>query len=123
MRTFTTGATRDDDGHKWDYEGFLSPYTLRQYAFYMHTHRRQADGELRASDNWQKGMPLDAYMKSAFRHFMDWWLAHREGRVDKDALCALFFNVHGYLHEVVKKECAEQEFSFEEVHVAVRGNE
>ena len=70
----------------------------------MHKHRVQSDGSLRDSDNWQKGIPQDEYMKSMFRHFMEVWEIHRnhpEGdRVD--ALCALLFNVMGYLHEEVK---------------------
>ena len=44
-------------------------------------------------------------MKSGFRHFMDWWLEHRglESREGmEDALCALLFNVQGYLHETLK---------------------
>ncbi|RPI55553.1 MAG: hypothetical protein EHM49_01785 [Deltaproteobacteria bacterium] len=70
----------------------------------MHKHRKQADGKLRASDNWQKGQPRDAYMKSAFRHFMDWWLEHRGKRSRdgiEDALCGLIFNAMGYLFEVL----------------------
>lgn len=101
MRVFETGATRDQDENKYDYEGFLSPLVLRRFAEYMHKHRVQADGTLRASDNWQKGMPLDCYMKSGYRHFMDWWLGHRGYDAGEDldeALCALLFNVQGYLH-------------------------
>lgn len=100
MRRFDTGATRDTDDEKLDYEGFLSPYALDAFARYMHQHRRQADGTQRASDNWQRGIPREAYMKSAWRHFMDWWRAHRAGEDPTEALCALLFNVMGYLHEV-----------------------
>lgn len=111
MREFETGATRDNETDKLDYEGFLSPVVLRRFAEYMHKHRVQADGTLRDSDNWQKGMPLDVYMKSMFRHFMDVWRIHRDnalpGRTDPDieleeALCALLFNVMGYLYETLK---------------------
>lgn len=111
MRTFSTGATRDSDDTKHDFEGFLSPLALQRFAEYMTKHRRQADGNLRDSDNWQKGIPLDAYMKSMWRHFFDVWMLHR-GRAVRDqqgnlvelddALAALFFNVQGYLHEVQK---------------------
>jgi hypothetical protein len=105
LRTFDTGATRDTAGDKLDYEGFLSPRALRRYAEYMHVHRKQSDGTLRAADNWQKGIPLDAYMKSLWRHFMDVWLAHRlKGRAGEDALCAMLFNVMGYLHEILKPD-------------------
>lgn len=102
IRKFETGATRDTATDKFDYEGFLAPQVLKRFAEYMHKHRQQSDGSLRDSDNWQKGIPLDAYMKSAWRHFMDWWTAHREGRVDEEALCALLFNVQGYLFEVLR---------------------
>ena len=111
METFSTGATRDSDTPKPDFEGFLSPLVLKEFGAYMHRHRRQADGGLRDSDNWQKGMPLPTYMKSGWRHFMDWWLWHRGqpgGEPLKDALCALIFNIQGYLHEILKAEAAPQ---------------
>lgn len=105
MRNFETGATRDSDEGKFDYEGFISPLVIQRFGQYMHRHRVQADGNLRASDNWQKGIPLDAYIKSGWRHFMDWWRQHR-GYVGQDeleeSLCALMFNVMGYLHETLK---------------------
>lgn len=114
MRTFNSGATRNDDTNKLDYEGFLSPIVLEEFAKYMHAHRKQADGNLRASDNWQKGISQEAYMKSAWRHFHDWWKLHRglvalsseDGHevTKKEALCALMFNVMGYLFEEVRNE-------------------
>src|SRR5262249_20215749 len=58
-RIFKTGATRDTDTGKLDYEGFLSPLVLKRYAEYMHQHRVMKDGAMRASDNWQRGIPLD----------------------------------------------------------------
>lgn len=102
MRKFNTGATRDTDEGKYDYEGFLSPLVLKRYAEYMHLHRHQADGKLRDSDNWQKGIPRDAYMKSAWRHFMSVWQGHRNGNMPQEELCALLFNLMGYLHEELK---------------------
>lgn len=105
VRKFDTGATRDTDSGKFDYEGFMSPLVVKRFGEYMDKHRVLPDGTLRASDNWQKGIPLDVYMKSGFRHFMDWWLDHRGLPVDadvEDALCALMFNVQGYLHEMLK---------------------
>lgn len=102
MRTFNTGATRDTDSNKLDYEGFLSPLVLERYAQYMHKNRYQTDGNLRDSDNWQKGIPLTAYMKSAWRHFMAWWKAHRSGGNAEEEICALIFNASGYLHEMLK---------------------
>ena len=109
MREFETGATRDNDDGKFDYEGFLSPIVLKRFAQYMHKHRLQADGQLRASDNWKRGIPFSAYMKSLFRHFMDVWAYHAQGAHSvedldalENALCATLFNVQGYLHELLK---------------------
>src|SRR5687767_12545272 len=99
MRQFETGATRDVDNNKYDYEGFLSPAVLEAYAEYMHRNRFQADGNVRDSDNWQKGIPKDVYMKSMFRHFMTVWKGHRKGDVPMDDLAALMFNVMGYMFE------------------------
>lgn len=107
MRKFNTGATRDADDGKFDYEGFLSPLVLERFAEYMHKHRIQADGTMRDSDNWQKGIPLDAYMKSGWRHFFDWWAEHRQyGSREglEDALCGLIFNAQGYLHEYLQQK-------------------
>lgn len=105
VRVFDSGATRNLDAEKLDYEGFLSPLVLRRYAEYMHGHRVLPDGALRDSDNWQRGIPRPVYMKSGFRHFFDWWAEYRglptaEG--EEAALCALLFNVSGYLHELLK---------------------
>ena len=104
MRKFETGATRNDDDGKLDFEGFLSPLTLERFAEYMHKHRLQADGQLRASDNWQKGMPVSEYMKSKWRHFMATWKAHRGYPAPdiEESLCAELFNTMGMLHEILK---------------------
>jgi len=107
MRQFKSGATRDSADGKFDYEGFLSPLVIARFGEYMHKHRLQSDGNLRDSDNWQKGIPKEAYIKSAWRHFMDWWGECR-GYASKDgleeALCALLFNIQGYLHEHLKEK-------------------
>ena len=107
-RTFETGATRDTDAGKLDYEGFLSPLVIKRFAEYMHVCRLQSDGKLRASDNWQKGIPEDVYMKSMWRHFMAVWSDHRRGDHSvlgyEDDLCALMFNVMGMLHEQLKEK-------------------
>ncbi len=108
MREFATGATRNTDTTKLDFEGFFSPLVLERRAQYMHKNRLQADGKLRDSDNWQKGIPFDAYMKSGFRHFFEWWSTHREHDpateldATEEAICALMFNCEGYLHELLK---------------------
>ena len=104
MRVFPSGSSRDDDENKLDFDGFLSPVALKAYAEYMHKNRFQADGVVRSSDNWQKGIPQEAYMKSMWRHFFSVWETHRQGKVNTEDLCALFFNVHGLLHELEKEQ-------------------
>jgi len=114
IRTFDSGATRDTDIGKWDYEGFLSPLVLKRYAEYMHKCRIQSDGKLRESDNWQKGIPVKQYMKSKWRHFMDTWCFYRRsmdfyevadyGELLEESLCAELFNSMGFLHEVLKNK-------------------
>jgi hypothetical protein len=112
MRTFDTGATRDNDETKLDYEGCLSPVVLERFAQFMHEHRIQADGALRAADNWQKGIPKSVYMASLLRHVMDIWVHHRfpfpttpgTQKAREDALCAIIFNAMGYLFEEIVRD-------------------
>jgi len=111
-RYFEGGAYRDVSADKLDYEGFLSPAVLTRYAEYMHKNRKQSDGVMRDSDNWQAGIPKEVYMSSMWRHFMDVWTIHREAFDNGDltdmpeemqeSLCALAFNVLGYLFEDLK---------------------
>jgi hypothetical protein len=110
VRKFETGATRSADTGRYDPEGFLSPIAIERYSIYMAKHQRQPDGSIRASDNWQKGLPLATYMKGMWRHLLHLWTRYRgytvqdsmaAGDMEED-LCALLFNVQGMLHEVVK---------------------
>lgn len=104
IRKFSTGATRNPDDNKYDYEGFLSPIVLERFAQHMQENAIQEDGNKRSSDNWQKGIPKDVYVKSALRHFISFWKAHR-GYQDEDiqrSACAIMFNIMGYLHEDIK---------------------
>ena len=124
IRTFETGATRDKDDTKYDFEAFLAPEVLWEFAEYMHKHRIQTDGSLRDGDNWQKGVPLSSHMKSFIRHSFDLWLWWRsretrpnqriarirprpeDGKVPpiKDTLAALFFAIQGIWLEVIREE-------------------
>jgi len=105
-RQFDSGATRDTDIGKLDYEGFLSPIVLQRYAQYLHKHRTQSDGQLRDSDNWQNMFGekhFDICMKSACRHFIDWWLQHRKIKTEnelEDSICAIIFNAMAYLYKI-----------------------
>ena len=103
-RTFDTGATRDTDDGKLDYEAFNAPIVEREYAAYMHDNRKQVDGVLRDGDNWQKGIPRSQYMKSLIRHVMDVWHGWRQGTAETNMivlLCAIRFNVNGLLYEIL----------------------
>lgn len=111
MRRFDTGATRSDDSTRDDPEGYLSPLVIDRFCAYMTKHRIQQDGTVRASDNWQGGMPLTTYMKGLWRHVLHLWTRHRGWPV-RDAqaaadmeedLCAIIFNAQGYLHELIKR--------------------
>jgi hypothetical protein len=110
VRKFETGATRSSDAVRYDPEGFLSPIALERFFEYMSKHRVQADGKLRDSDNWQKGMPLTTYIKGIWRHFLHMWQRHRGWTVTdpfaaadiEEDLCAIIFNAQGYLHELMK---------------------
>lgn len=109
VRQFDTGATRSADATRDDPEGYLSPLVIDRFNAYMTKHRVMADGNLRDSDNWQKGMPRASYIKGAWRHFLHWWTRHRGHKVNdpkaaadmEEDLCALIFNVQGYLHELL----------------------
>jgi hypothetical protein len=113
-RTFESGASRDTDDDKLDYEGFLSPLVLQEFAEYMHGHRFMKDGTVRDSDNWQKGFPEGVAEKSLARHYMDLWIMHRLGVTEytrpngehvtkREALAGIFFNVQAiWLTEIQK---------------------
>jgi hypothetical protein len=101
VRVFETGATRDTDEGKLDFEGFLSPRALKVYAEYMHKHRLQSDGNLRDSDNWQKGIPSEQCLKSMWRHLFEVWAISRGMECKetmKDSLCGVIFNAMCMLH-------------------------
>jgi hypothetical protein len=110
MSTFETGATRSEDTVRDDPDGYLSPYFLERYFQYMTKNRVQADGQVRDSDNWQKGIPLDRYMKGLWRHFFHMWQRHRGVDVTdplaaddiEEDISAMFFNLQGYAHELLK---------------------
>ena len=113
IRQFPSGATRNSDLGKLDYDGFLSPTVLKSYALYMHKMRYLENGDMRDSDNWQKGIPKSQYLKSMWRHFMSVWTESRFRKETKphchnsqeayvEQLNALLFNVMGLLHEELK---------------------
>lgn len=95
---FVTGATRSSE-NLYDPAGFLNPRVLQLYCEYMERHRIQKDGQARASDNWQRGMPSSRAYRSLLRHTFDVWLISRSYKPKSadcagitDALCAVIFN-------------------------------
>lgn len=114
MTTFESGATRSSET-PFDPSGFLSPAVLAGFSRYMERHRKQADGTLRASDNWQKGMPTSRAWRSLTRHFLDAWLMSRgyqpesaDCKTIEDALHAVLFNVQVILKNRIDKDDREQ---------------
>ncbi len=107
IRTFDTGATRDTNDGKLDYEAAMHPLVVRRYLEYMQKHTMQPDGTQRDFDNWQQmfgDKHFDVCIKSGWRHFMDWWLDHRgcESRDGiEEAICGLIFNANAYLFKIL----------------------
>ena len=110
IRQFDTGANRNSDLEKMDFEGFLNPLVIERYGAYMHKHRKLADGTLRDSANWQKFFGDDhksVCMSSGWRHFLSWWKAHRGYRTEEDieeSICALMFNAQAYLFKILSEK-------------------
>jgi hypothetical protein len=108
LRTFETGATRDTAEDKHEPWGFTSALVEKRFCEYMHKHREQSDGGLRDSDNWKKGIPVDAYYHSLSRHIQDLRLilelssAQAREQDLEEVLCSIMFNVQGMLLETIK---------------------
>ena len=101
-RKFPTGATRSDDSAKPNYIGYLSPLVIERFGRYMLEHQY---GGQRSADNWKKGIPKQDYIESMFRHFVDLWMLHESVPVNaEESLCALLFNVQGYLFELLREK-------------------
>jgi hypothetical protein len=113
VRTFDTGATRDLDDTKDDPEGFYTPRVIHRFNQYMTHNRHLADGSVRDSDNWQRGIPREAYAKSLWRHHLAAWTEHRawvsgDSAYDRDQLevdlCGVIFNAQGMLDTILKEK-------------------
>jgi len=110
IRRFDTGATRDTDSGKLSYVKGLSAAVLHRYMTYLLAHRKQPDGSMREFDNWKLGIPDECYLDSLVRHTMDLWRMDEGAAVEdnhgpvteEDLLCAIIFNAHGKLHELLK---------------------
>jgi len=112
VRQFESGALRDNNTDKWDWDEALHPLVERSYAEFMHKNTYLSDGTRRPANNWQKGIPKDEYMKSQYRHFQDVWAMHHGIKVSDnhgpcnilDLLNALKFNINGYIYELLREQ-------------------
>lgn len=103
VRVFESGATRSPQGDKPEYAGYLSPAVIVEFGKYMRRHQKQTDGTTRSCRNWQKGIPLESYIQSMFRHFVSVWERYEAGEpADMEECMALMFNVMGFAHENLK---------------------
>ena len=104
---FNTGAFRDADADKIDFEGHISPLSLELVGRYMHKHRILPDGSRRDGDNWQRGIPETSFRKSFVRHVMDLWKIWRGWPArenEEDALGGWLFNANGLAHQFEKRK-------------------
>lgn len=139
VREFSTGATRDRAEGKLDFLGFISAKAERRFAAYMNKNRRLADGSLRDGDNWKKGMPTPIYADSLARHAQEVRelindavdlsgcgtarqliaveASHPALLAVDEAVCALYFNLQGWLHERIKAmDAADVPYPGKRVH-------
>lgn len=109
IRTFSGGATRNNDPDRIDFVKLVSLPVLMEYGKYMRKHRKQADGSLRQYDNWkQGGFPPSETIESLYRHTLD--LACLTHDVEPmracdipDTCCAIIFNATAYLHRYLEE--------------------
>ena len=114
MKTFDTGATRDEDYDKLNYADGLSEQVDERYLLYLQKHRTLPDGSLRAWNNWKKGIPKDRYRQSLMRHVRHlnkklMGLPVPEDASLEDLCCAVRFNVDGLLFELLVAQSGNRE--------------
>lgn len=104
LRISESGAIRNSDIGKINYQGALSPLILEAYGKYIEKHSLLPDGTRRNNKNWQNlfGTPEEhrqVCIESAWRHFIDLLMEH-DGYESRDgideALGGLMFNIQAY---------------------------
>ena len=104
LRMSESGAIRNSDIGKINYQGALSPLILEAYGKYIEKHSNLPDGTKRNNKNWQNlfGTPEEhrqVCIESAWRHFID-LLKEHDGYNSQDgideALGGLMFNIQAY---------------------------
>ena len=114
MKQFDSGATRSGDKDKLRYNRFMSFQVLKEYCEYLNKHRVDKTGNLRDPDNWKKGIPKQCYVNSLITHAFDLVRSYEgESVIDPDSgkvvslvdlACAVMFNVHGLIYEILKEK-------------------
>ena len=111
LRNFDTGAIRDNDDSKINYQGALSPLVLEAYGAYIQKHSLLPDGTRRNNKNWQNLFGTheehrQVCIESAWRHFIDLLMEH-DGYDSRDgldeAIGGLLFNIQAYWFSVLKE--------------------
>jgi|SRR5690606_29218138 len=111
LRMSESGAIRNSDVGKINYQGALSPLILEAYGKYIEKHSLLPDGTRRNNKNWQKlfGTPEEhrqVCIESAWRHFIDLLMEH-DGYESRDgideALGGLMFNIQAYWFSILKE--------------------
>ena len=111
LRMSESGAIRNSDVGKINYQGALSPLILEAYGKYIEKHSLLPDGTRRNNKNWQNlfGTPEEhrqVCIESAWRHFIDLLMDH-DGYESRDgideALGGLMFNIQAYWFSILKE--------------------
>lgn len=101
MRSFKSGAIRDDDNTKPDFIETVSWTAFRKFGEYM-TSKKTRYGQ----GNFKKGIPIESYEQSLVRHLQKYLENKYEGgtqELNEDHLSAMIFNIFGILHEQERK--------------------
>ena len=97
VRSFKSGAIRDNDSTKPDFIETVSWTAFRRFGEYM-TSKKSRYG----SGNFKKGIPIESYEQSLVRHLQKYLENKYEQGIDEvneDHLSAIIFNANGIIHE------------------------
>lgn len=102
IRNFDTGAIRDTEDNKEDYNETISWTAFKRYAQYM-TGKKKKYG----AGNFKKGIPIESYERSLLRHVQKYMENKYEDGIverDEDHIAAIVFNAFGIMHEEEMKK-------------------
>lgn len=93
---FESGAIRDSQEGKEEYQEAISDLTLRRYALYMLSQAKKY-----GKGNWKKGISSESYSNSLDRHLNKYRIKKNWGidiEPGVDHLSAALFNLQGLIH-------------------------